>query len=229
MNTILKVISFIITLISTVIIIPPFLNFMEGQSDILLVKPQISTIQQENTIQEETIVENKEIVQEEPTPEEVSTIENSTPNIPVVEAPVETPIVETPIQPVPTPVVETVPVQTPVQEVVSNRDTTPRENWIQFTATGYCACSRCCGKTNGITSSGAKAVPGITVAMSSNYAFGIKIQLKNTNGNLMNGGNCYIVQDRGGAIKSNRIDIFFGSHQEALNFGRRTVYLKVVS
>ena len=62
-----------------------------------------------------------------------------------------------------------------------------------------------------ITSSGAKATPGTTVAMPSSYAFGTKVQLKNTNGNLMNGGNCYIVQDRGGAIKSNRIDIFFAS------------------
>lgn len=229
MNTILKVIAFIVTLISTVIIIPPFLNFMERQNDILLVRPQISTIQQENTIQEETIIENNEVVQEEQTPEEVPTTENLTPNIPVVETPVKTPAVEIPIQPAPTPIVETVPVQTPTQEVLSNRDDTPRENWIQFTATGYCACSKCCGKTNGITSSGAKATPGTTVAMPSSYAFGTKVQLKNTNGNLMNGGNCYIVQDRGGAIKSNRIDIFFGSHQEALNFGRRTIYLKVVS
>ena len=38
----------------------------------------------------------------------------------------------------------------------------------------------------------------------------------------------YIVQDRGGAIKGNKIDIFFNTHQEALNFGRRTVYIKIL-
>mgnify|MGYP004557860203 CR=1 FL=1 len=100
--------------------------------------------------------------------------------------------------------------------------------WIKFTATGYCPCSKCCGKTNGITASGAKAQAGVTVAMPKGYSFGTKLLIKDTNDNLLNGGKSYIVQDRGGAIKNKKIDIFFNSHAEALKFGKRTVYLKAV-
>jgi 3D (Asp-Asp-Asp) domain-containing protein len=37
-----------------------------------------------------------------------------------------------------------------------------------------------------------------------------------------------IAADQGGAIKGNRIDLFFGSHQEALNFGKRTVKVTIL-
>lgn len=100
--------------------------------------------------------------------------------------------------------------------------------WLRFTATGYCPCKKCCGKTNGITASGEKAQAGVTVAMPKEYSFGTKLLIKDTNGNLLNGGKSYIVQDRGGAIKNKKIDIFFNSHAEALKFGKRTVYLKAV-
>lgn len=93
-------------------------------------------------------------------------------------------------------------------------------SWVKFTATGYCSCSKCCNKTTGITASGTKATAGRTVAMSSKYAFGTKVEIK--------GMGTYTVEDRGGAINGNKIDIYFASHQEALNFGRRTVYLRVV-
>lgn len=92
--------------------------------------------------------------------------------------------------------------------------------YIKFTATGYCACSKCCGKySNGYTASGDKAQAGITVAMSGKYAFGTQVEIK--------GMGTYTVQDRGSAIQGNKIDIYFGTHQEALNFGRRTVEVSI--
>ncbi len=107
---------------------------------------------------------------------------------------------------------------------VTSRSTSSRTSnnsgYMQFTATGYCPCSKCCGKTNGVTSSGVKAKAGVTVAMPSKYAFGTQIEIK--------GMGIYTVQDRGGAIKGNKVDIFFNTHQEALNFGRRTVYIKIL-
>jgi 3D (Asp-Asp-Asp) domain-containing protein len=103
----------------------------------------------------------------------------------------------------------------------TSRSSTPRTgDYIAFTATGYCPCKQCCGKTNGMTASGTKAQAGVTVAMPSRYAFGTKIEIKSMG--------TYTVQDRGGAIQGNKIDIFFNTHQEALKFGRRTVYLRVL-
>lgn len=95
-----------------------------------------------------------------------------------------------------------------------------KNGYVKFTATGYCPCKKCCGKTTGITASGAKAKAGVTVAMPKNYKFGTKIEIK--------GMGTYIVQDRGGAIKNKKIDIFFNTHTEALKFGKKTVYLKIV-
>ena len=34
-------------------------------------------------------------------------------------------------------------------------------------------------------------------------------------------GQLYTVEDRGGAIQGNHIDIYFDTHQEALNFGKQ--------
>lgn len=105
----------------------------------------------------------------------------------------------------------------------NNQTTTPSTNttnYIAFTATGYCPCSKCCGKTNGITAMGTKATQGKTVAMSSKYTFGTKIEIK--------GMGTYTVEDRGGAIQGNKIDIYFNTHSQALSFGRKTVYLKII-
>lgn len=75
----------------------------------------------------------------------------------------------------------------------------------KYKLTAYCACSKCCGKSNGITASGTKATQGRTVACNS-LAIGTKININ---------GHDYVVEDRG----TSHIDIFFNSHQEALKFG----------
>ncbi len=80
-----------------------------------------------------------------------------------------------------------------------------------FTLTAYCPCFKCCGKTDGITASGVKAVQGVTVATDKSIPFGTRIYI--------DGVGERIVQDRGSAINGNRIDLYFDSHQEALNFG----------
>ena len=111
-----------------------------------------------------------------------------------------------------------------------SNDVSTNENtgWVKFNASSYCFCTKCCGKSTGRTASGTKAAAGRTVAMSSKYAFGTKVLIKTSNGKLLNNGKPYIVEDRGGAINEGKIDIFQGSHQEALNFGRQIVYVKVV-
>ena len=79
-----------------------------------------------------------------------------------------------------------------------------------YKVTAYCSCAKCCGKTNGITSSGKKATAGRTIAAPASFAFGTKV--------LINGKE-YVVEDRGGAIRGNRIDVYMNSHSAAMAWG----------
>ena len=87
-----------------------------------------------------------------------------------------------------------------------------------FKVTAYCACAKCCGKETGITASGTRATAGRTIAASSQFAFGTKL--------LING-NVYTVEDRGGAIKGNKIDIYMDTHAEALAWGVKYLPVQV--
>ncbi len=85
----------------------------------------------------------------------------------------------------------------------------------KFVVTAYCACTKCCGpNARGITASGKAPVANHTIAADKMFAFGTQ---------LVVGNQVYTVEDRGGGIKGYRIDIYFNTHQEALNFGRRTM------
>lgn len=90
----------------------------------------------------------------------------------------------------------------------------------KFTLTAYCGCSKCCGKSDGITASGKKAKSNHTVAVDKR-----KIPLGTE---VVINGQKYVAEDTGGAIRGNRIDIFFDSHSEALDFGRQNakVYIR---
>ena len=88
-----------------------------------------------------------------------------------------------------------------------------------FKITAYCACARCCGKSNGITASGRKAKAGRTIAAPRGFRFGQKLSIN---------GKTYVVEDRGGAIKGNRIDLFVNSHSEALRWGVKYLPVKVL-
>lgn len=88
-----------------------------------------------------------------------------------------------------------------------------------YKITAYCSCSKCCGKATGRTASGTQATAGRTVAAPAKFAFGTKLNI---------GGNIYTVEDRGGAIKGNRIDIYVSSHSAALQWGVRYLPVSVV-
>lgn len=84
-----------------------------------------------------------------------------------------------------------------------------------YLTTGYCPCAKCCGKSNGITASGTVAAANHTIAADTSVLpFGTQVVIN---------GQVYTVEDRGSAIRGGRIDIFFASHQEALNYGKRYV------
>lgn len=86
-----------------------------------------------------------------------------------------------------------------------------------YCLTAYCPCSICCGiysnMENPTTSTGTRATEGRTIAVDpSVIPYGTEI---NINGKI------YVAEDCGGAIKGNRIDVFFNSHEAALQFGRQ--------
>lgn len=99
------------------------------------------------------------------------------------------------------------------------RGITPKVTTLN--ASAYCACSKCCGKSTGVTASGKTATAWYTVAAGSGYPLGTVIYIPSLSGNA-NGG-WFVVQDRGGAVSNGHIDIFVGSHSEALNFGRKNL------
>lgn len=88
-----------------------------------------------------------------------------------------------------------------------------------FTVTAYCPCFECCGKTDGITATGTVAAEGRTVAVDPDvipYGTTVFIYYEN----VLVGK--YIAEDCGGAIKGNKLDIYFDRHEDALIWGKKS-------
>ena len=111
-------------------------------------------------------------------------------------------------------------VQTSRSSALPRTSSTSTAGGTTYKITAYCPCSKCCGKSTGRTASGTKATAGRTVAASSKFAFGTKLNI---------GGHIYTVEDRGGAINGNKIDIFVNTHAEALQWGVRYMTVSVVN
>lgn len=85
----------------------------------------------------------------------------------------------------------------------------------EFSTTAYCNCSTCC--TGGFTLTYAGTVPKANHTISadiSRYPIGTK---------LMIGDIIYTVEDIGSNVSGNCLDIYFDTHQQALDYGRKTV------
>jgi 3D (Asp-Asp-Asp) domain-containing protein len=90
--------------------------------------------------------------------------------------------------------------------------------------TGYCPCQKCRGKySDGKTANGHRIGQGDTfVAADKRHAFGTKMIVPGYNDSQP-----VDVLDRGGAIRGNRLDIFFDSHRKARQWGVRYLLVKV--
>lgn len=85
---------------------------------------------------------------------------------------------------------------------------------IKYTLTAYCPCAHCCGTANKPTASGVMPTANHTLsADTSIFPLGTKLRIN---------GIVYTVEDTGSAIHGYKFDIYFNTHQEALNFGRQT-------
>lgn len=103
---------------------------------------------------------------------------------------------------------------------VTGSATTTTTGGATYKVTAYCSCAKCCGKATGRTASGTRATAGRTVAASGKFSFGTQLNI---------GGHVYTVEDRGGAINGNRIDIYVNSHSEALRWGVKYLPVNVVN
>ena len=113
-----------------------------------------------------------------------------------------------------------------VNESVVNTAPQQRSQWqtVRMRVTAYCACRRCCGKfADGITASGHKIRRGDTFAAADKrYSFGTEMVVAG-----YNKGKPIKVLDRGGAIRGNKLDVFFNSHRKARQWGVKYIDVKV--
>ena len=106
----------------------------------------------------------------------------------------------------------------------TNSESSNEWRTIRMRVTGYCPCSKCCGEfADGITANGHKIRPGDTfVAADKRYSFGTEMVIEGySNGQTVK------VLDRGGAIRGNKLDAFFHTHQEALEWGVKHIDVKI--
>lgn len=94
--------------------------------------------------------------------------------------------------------------------------------WKTVVATAYCPHCRVCD-TTGTTFTGREAQPdGIAVARRGPRAARLGSKL------LVPGRGWLLVDDVGGGVESNQIDIRVSSHEEAIHFGRRQIRVGVM-
>ncbi len=93
------------------------------------------------------------------------------------------------------------------EEEVFDKEAQPRKvlEYIgTYYITGYDICMKCCGKTDGITASGAKAEVGRTVAASKDFPFGTVLYIEGIGER--------VVEDRG--VTGKTLDVLCNDHTE---------------
>ena len=105
-------------------------------------------------------------------------------------------------------------------------DTLKGGKWLymgKFTTTGYCKCPKCCGKWSDCpTFTGTTPTAGRTIAVDPSV-----IPLGST---VLINGIEYVAEDTGSAIKGNKIDIYFQTHQQAVEYAKKygkDVFIKI--
>jgi 3D (Asp-Asp-Asp) domain-containing protein len=109
--------------------------------------------------------------------------------------------------------------QIETKKVVDNTNL-PKGKFI-INASAYTASADECGKSDGITASGKKVKKNETIACPKSFAFGTKVNIE--------GHGTYICQDRGGAIKGNKIDIYMETKADAFAFGRQNLVAEIMT
>lgn len=103
------------------------------------------------------------------------------------------------------------------ENTASNREEAPKFKEVYCNISAYTAHSDETGRGDGITASGQKAQAGRTIAMD-DVPFGTRVEIN---------GHIYIVEDRFGGGYTNRIDIYMDTKEEAFQWGRRYLTVKI--
>ena len=203
------------------------INFEEIEDDIVLIE-QVAYAAVK-TIDETTVEGSGEDVKEEMPKELVERIEKSEEK--VSRKGNREDIIEEKTEEVEAPKVNYV----SYRSLAENNPPTEYKDVISATATAYCLCQKCCGKTPshpsyGYTASGIKIVPGTGIKVIAVdpkvIPLGTKVYVDGLNGAWDYG--YAIAADTGSAIKNLKIDLYMDTHSEALSWGRRSVNIYVV-
>jgi len=103
----------------------------------------------------------------------------------------------------------------------------PKLRTMIMEVTAYCPCARCCGpRAQGLTASGRR------VSFNGGRFVAADTRLLRFNTKLLipgyADGSPVQVVDRGGAIKGNKLDVFFPTHEEARRWGRQKLLVTVI-
>jgi 3D (Asp-Asp-Asp) domain-containing protein len=103
----------------------------------------------------------------------------------------------------------------------------PRTRTLRMEVTAYCPCTKCCGENaQGITASGRDVSYNnsrFVAADTTVLPFNTKLVIPGYH----NGATVPVI-DRGGAIKGNKLDLYFPTHEEALQWGRQWIEVTVI-
>lgn len=95
------------------------------------------------------------------------------------------------------------------------------ERAVEVLSTAYCPCAKCCGpNASGITSSGHPAERGVIAVDPRVIPMGSRVYVE--------GYGFAVAADTGSAIRGARIDVCFGTHEEALRWGMRRLKVYVI-
>ncbi|MFA7533320.1 MAG: 3D domain-containing protein [Tissierellaceae bacterium] len=116
--------------------------------------------------------------------------------------------------------------------IVTSRGDTSYRKAITMSATAYDLSYESCGKNPGdpgygITASGTKARPGVVAVDPKVIPLGTKLYVQSLDGSKDYG--FAIAEDTGGAIKGNKIDLFYEDSNVVYRFGRRKVKVYVLN
>lgn len=98
---------------------------------------------------------------------------------------------------------------------------------VLFTVTAYCPCRICCGNYSPeVTGREARTATGTIPQQGRTIAVDPQVIPYGTSVHIDGMGD-YIAEDCGGAVRENHIDIYFDSHEAALSFGTRRLYVTI--